>query len=359
MNAANTSATIDSPPRVRIWTLSGHPLNSIRLQSGLLAVALQTQLKVDADVLDSGVPNYKRQLAATTASQVPIIWQFGGFDRHLTPKVARSRHNLYVYHNITPARFFIGNEPKVAFGSLLGQLQLRLLPKWARWVTCSSFNAIQLREFGFKNVELCPNIVPSPAVISSAKRLPPRLIFVGRIAPNKCCIHLLEQVSKTANALRERVVLTIIGRVKVGCRHGEAFQSMVESLKYDQWITIEWIRREVSDAELTDRYAAASLYISSASHEGFGLPACEAIASGTPAIYVECGGTESILDGHGMVPAKERDSMWRYIVTLLRDRESYAELLAAQQQCVSKFTYPTVAETIKSVYGGWLAGLRT
>jgi glycosyltransferase involved in cell wall biosynthesis len=122
-------------------------------------------------------------------------------------------------------------------------------------------------------------------------------------------------------------------------------------------LKVNWIEREVTLAELAEHYTGATLYVSAASHEGFGLPACEAILAGTPAIYLECGGTESILDGQGMVLNREKDSIWCHIVDLLRRPDRYTALLAAQERIVNEFTPDGVSGAIKNVYCRWLNNL--
>ena len=81
---------------------------------------------------------------------------------------------------------------------------------------------------------------------------------------------------------------------------------------------------------------------------------CEPILSGTPALYVECGGTESILSWHGMIPLYERYFVGRYICMLPSDKAKRESLLAAPKPLVLTGTHPAIGDSVRATYGKWL-----
>jgi glycosyltransferase involved in cell wall biosynthesis len=342
------SAVIGPSSTVSIVLPSPSPHNSISLQTKLLATQLEG-IGINTTLVNLGTTDAQHRLGRLAKSSEFIIWPFGGFDRFLVPFMYTAKNILFIYHNITPARLLWIAQPLVGVRALLGRLQLLCLPKHYVWVAVSDFNRRELERFGFSKVHLCPNIVVG-GNLEVARTEPVRLLFVGRISPNKNCIELLAQVSKAANHMSTPVELVIVGDVKPGCRHGHSFQRQVSDLSSHPWLTIRWMRGGVTQDDLASFYRTAWLYLSTSLHEGFGLPACEAIEHGTPALYLECGGLESVLEKRGMVPLSERASFWSHIARLVTSEVERRELLHSQHQVTRNYTMPKISETIRLVY---------
>jgi glycosyltransferase involved in cell wall biosynthesis len=85
-------------------------------------------------------------------------------------------------------------------------------------------------------------------------------------------------------------------------------------------------------------------------HEGFGLPICEAIAQGTPALYLECGGTESILWAYGMVPLNQSREFGQHVLRLIASPTERQALLGKQQEIARDYMSPRIDGFIKQVY---------
>ena len=109
---------------------------------------------------------------------------------------------------------------------------------------------------------------------SSVERVSRRMLFVGRIAPNKCINHLIQ----TLAAMRQRgaqATLRVIGPDRYQLNAG------LKQLAIDLGVgdAVE-IVGEVPLAELPGEYARADLFVSASRHEGFGISAVEAMAGG-------------------------------------------------------------------------------
>ena len=85
-------------------------------------------------------------------------------------------------------------------------------------------------------------------------------------------------------------------------------------------------------------------------HEGFGMPVCEAIAANTPALYIECGGTETALEGEGMVLKKDMEIYWIKVLELLSDQNKLYLLLINQRKHVEKFYIKNIENHIADTY---------
>ncbi len=329
--------------------------NAIHLQASLLNPVLAGSLGLDIMSLD--ICNFRQFMAilATSRSQLPVIYHYGSFGLFAFLFMFRKR-TTFIYHNYTPARFFWRWQPLVAIRSLLTRIQLLLMPRRTSWIAVSPWNAQCLRELGFPDVRECPCIVrgaEAEGLDAEGLDAEPMLLFVGRISPNKNCLELVRQIRQVAHLLQTKITLSIVGDVKPGCPYGKRFSSYISQIPSGDPVRIRWYRGVISQRELDGLYWRSWLYVSMSLHEGFGLPVCEAIAHGVPAVYLECGGTESVLNGLGMVPLQESERFWSFLAKFIESKQARGELLGRQKQAVNSCMLPKVEETIRSVYGSF------
>lgn len=334
--------------KIYFWVATSNPFNSIYIQIQLISKILNEKYDIDIIILHPDIVNVRQKLKELSKSNEIIFWHYGGLDTYLDVFNIH-RGLIFVYHNITPANFFWKSDPKVSIRSLLGQLQLQLISKNKEWITMSPFNVLELNNIGFKEVHLCPNIIPLIKIDAVHKTDNISLLYVGRISPNKNCISLLEQVERVSNIIKRPIELTIVGASKVGCSHGEAFSRKILDLKCSKFLNIRW-EKNVDENRLTLLYQQSWLYVSMSLHEGFGVPACESIANGTPAIYLQCGGQESILNNLGMIPLDKKENFADFIVDLLNDDIKRRQLYQEQKVVVDNFISPRIEEQICEIY---------
>jgi glycosyltransferase involved in cell wall biosynthesis len=211
---------------------------------------------------------------------------------------------------------------------------------------------------GFKNVKTCPCIIDTSISFPVLpKTYIPSVIFVGRIAPHKNCIELLRLVYNTATHFKRKIKLIIVGQTKKDSFYGMAFRRALS--KYaSQYLEIEWIQRNVSLEELLSLYARSWLYVSASLHEGFGLPACEAIYCKTPALYLECGGQESVLRSWGKIGLEGINQFSYTLEELIENARERSILLTKQEEQTAQFDLKKVAPIAQSVYGSLFDGQR-
>lgn len=334
--------------KIYLWVGASNPHNSIFIQVQLVSKILAAKFNVATEILHPKVDNIRSRLNQISEAGSIVFWHYGGFDQYLLS--FKNKSNLVlVYHNITPAVFFWKAEPLVALRSIVGRIQMAFLDNSLKWITMSVYNAQELYKFGFKDISVCPNIITVGNQGDKTKTKHISLLYVGRISPNKNCISLLEEVEKVANYCKVPVVLTIVGSVKSGCRHGKKFQEKVTELLGHPWLKVVW-EKNVSLNELHTLYKQSWLYISMSFHEGFGVPVCESIVHGTPALYVECGGQESILNRKGMVPLNEINCFSDYVIKYIMNQEDRNKLQTDQFDIVKNFMSPAVDQEIYNIY---------
>jgi glycosyltransferase involved in cell wall biosynthesis len=330
--------------------LAARGRNSTYLQSRLLNEALAGPLGWrELTCSTQRVQDWGR-LRRLRDSSEPVIYHFASFDP-VAFLFARRAKTVFVYHNQTPARFFLHYRPRAALLAGVTNVQLRLFPKTMAWVAVSEFNRDRLRSFGFHRVEVCPCIVArGPGSRRHAKTETPSVLFVGRIDANKNCVELMAQVAAAAAVLGTRVVLRIVGDTKRRCAYGRTFERSLMEHSRGGALTVEWHRDPISNEALDSLYSSSWVYVSTSLHEGFGLPPCEAVLRGTPALYLSCGGTETVLEGQGEVPRAQRWLFADRLANLLRSERLRRELLAAQTARVENCTTPKVLERAIPLY---------
>jgi glycosyltransferase involved in cell wall biosynthesis len=177
------------------------------------------------------------------------------------------------------------------------RLFLPILAKRVRKVFAPSEYVKQkvIRHFGIENVTVTPNGVDPSVFHPDAKQkefdLPKcYLLFVGSLEPRKNLDHLLRVWNEIKNDFKET------GLIIVGVS-GYVFRSL--NLPHE----VERVRflGYVEDETLAGLYANATLFVLPSQDEGFGLPALEAMASGTPVIVSDGGALPEIVDEAGLI----------------------------------------------------------
>jgi glycosyltransferase involved in cell wall biosynthesis len=110
----------------------------------------------------------------------------------------------------------------------------------------------------------------------------------------------------------------------------------------------------VSEAELVRLYNRATLVAVPSNFEGFGLPAAEAMACGTPVVASSAGALPEVVGAGGgglLVPPRDAEALAKGIRTLLEQPEARAALSArSRERVVASFSWPAIARRTADVY---------
>lgn len=106
--------------------------------------------------------------------------------------------------------------------------------------------------------------------------------------------------------------------------------------------------------ELVEAYRRATLVVLPSRYEGFGLPAVEAMACGTPAVATEAGALPEVLrltGGGVLVPRDDPHALAEAVRALVDDPERRARLGArARQRVVHSLSWRRIAEATAGIY---------
>ncbi|GAF71267.1 unnamed protein product, partial [marine sediment metagenome] len=174
-----------------------------------------------------------------------------------------------------------------------------------------------------------------------------RLVFVGRSDDvNKGARYLLEAL----NILKDEVDfrLTLVDDVKTRLRLAPR---LVREFGLSSRVDFSG---RVSQEGLVRLYNEAEVVVSPSLYEGFGLPAAEAMACGTPVVATGAGAfPELIEDGATgvLVPARDVQALAAALRRLLADpARARAMGAAARQRVAERFTWRRAAEKLVQLY---------
>lgn len=319
-------------------------LQAKALKEYLGSQKINSVLFANSDIHGSEINKIKSNFYSTVAVH------FESLDHKLfTQALHHVPTRIMIFHGITPAKYFWSTKPQTAFLSLLGQMQLRFNSRVFNSATADSpFTVAELSKLGFRNVLWMPCYISHknydfrPVHVNDTLEL----LFVGRIAENKGILELFSAVEQLAKVITAPIRLTIVGSIKPTSTYGKQVCNAIKRL-YSSGITCENLSN-LSLEELTAIYLRSHLYISHSFHEGFGIPAMDAIQYGVPAIYTACGGQESVLDKLGCA-GTTTESLVAFATRFLTDEQARWQLWKEQKKR-STFVADVFRQTVYKLF---------
>ncbi len=213
---------------------------------------------------------------------------------------------VVIYHNITPASFFLGFHPHLAGLCHHGRRELQAFaPRTELALGDSEFNRQELDQAGFARTGVLPIVLdlslyartPSPV----ARRLYDdgrvNVLFVGRIIPNKKIEDLIRVFAAFQKWVRPRSRLLLVGDHRGFERYLGRLQEMVRELCLDEVV----FTGQVDDEDLYAYYRAADVFLCLSEHEGYCVPLQEAMLFNLPVVAYEAGAVRETLRGGGLL----------------------------------------------------------
>jgi len=260
---------------------------------------------------------------------------------------ARALRLILIYHNVTPPEFFENSDPLRAYLARQGIDQLKTLqPLTELALADSHYNEQDLLRNGYTHTAVLPICLQAErygaAMNGTLPERPtdaePRLLFVGRLAPNK----RQEDLVKLLFFLRRihpQTRLTLVGdRWEMG---------------YDRWVAqlaadlnvaegLE-LAGKVSHEGLLAHYRAANLYVSMSEHEGFGVPLIESMLLGLPVVAYGSTAVPETMGGTGIVfHRKEFEPLAELVAMIHEDASLRRRVVERQRAHVEHFLEPQV-----------------
>ncbi len=270
--------------------------------------------------------------------------------------IAHGGPKCLIYHNITPAHFFIPYRPEVAQLVEKGRSDLSKLAKhFPLSSAVSDYNATELVAAGFEQPRILPIAVnpvkwDMPADTQLMQQLQDEktnLLFVGRLSPNKRQDHLLEAFEHYLSMDRQ-ARLILVG----GFDSNDAYYQHVVSTMYRLKISDHvMIPGKINDAQLLAFYRTADLFWSMSEHEGFCVPLIEAMWFDVPILAYKSSAIPETLNQAGLIFNTKNDLVQVAALAklLAKDESIKAKVIAAQRRRRENFLPSAVIEKIDNL----------
>lgn len=215
------------------------------------------------------------------------------------------------YHNITPPGFFRGWAPGYVAACTAGRAQIE---KFARlkcelYLGDSTYNNQDFIAVGV-DPERCSVLPPFHACEDLLGRAPdyrripnvagaPLLLMIGRIAPNKGLLELVDALEACRSQVDPGTHLLVFGKLDPNLAvYGDALRARIEERGLVGNVTIIG---DAGDEELKAGLAAATALVMLSGHEGFCVPLVEAMALGAPVVAYASSAVPETLGDAGLL----------------------------------------------------------
>jgi glycosyltransferase involved in cell wall biosynthesis len=318
-------------------------------ESEIFAIHVHPKLK--------GMARDYKELPTSFGGVLVLHYSLGSPLNELYLGMERASRTL-IYHNLTPAKWFAGVNPRIVADIEQG---LRELPELCRHsaliLADSSFNAGEIKELGFAAQVLELPIDPhrwqvetNPGIASLVKSEGGlHLLHVGRLAPNKCIEDIIRTFHYIHHYICKHSRLWLVGIDIDTELYSFSLKRLAYDLGVDQAINFAGC---MADSEVKALYENASVYMCMSEHEGFCLPVVEAMHFGLPVLAYSSSALPETVGSGGVLVSEKRHSQLAELVyemysnTALRDK-----LVSAGREQVKALSYGHFAIRVNELFG--------
>ncbi|MEQ8677483.1 MAG: glycosyltransferase family 1 protein [Aggregatilineales bacterium] len=172
------------------------------------------------------------------------------------------------------------------------------------------------------------------------------ILHVGTLEPRKNIPSLLSAYQQLPNELQQKHALVLIGKI------GWLFDDTMAQIMVLQENGANIILRDtVSDDDLSAVYNSATVFVIPSMYEGFGLPALEAMACGTPVIVGNNSSLPEVVGDVGLLfDASNVDDLCATLEFALKNENWRTQTSKQGIERAATFTWARSAEIALSVY---------
>ncbi len=176
------------------------------------------------------------------------------------------------------------------------------------------------------------------------------LLCVGTLEPRKNLPGLLQAYRLLLNAKVTTEPLVLVGG------KGWLYDEVFERVKVLHLTEQVCFLHDVPDADLPGLYNAASVLVTPSFYEGFGLPALEAMACGTPVVVTERASLPEVVGDAGLlVNPDDPDDIARALARVLTEEPLRARMRELGLAQAARFTWEETARKTLAIYRRVLA----
>jgi glycosyltransferase involved in cell wall biosynthesis len=253
-------------------------------------------------------------LNLTAQDQPPdtLIIHYSFYDDTALRLAQMPGRKIIVYHNITPGHFFErpGMEQMAWLSHACHGARAQLAQMHHMFdlsIGDSDYNALELRQLGFRNVTTIPVFVNTAffsadmldmATFNAIRgKAATNIAFVGRFVPNKAIEDVIGVLAQYKRMFGADINLHLIGKI-----WDQPYYSSLLAHAAQHGV-LDLIRTHIAlePIKLKTVFAAADAFVSMSQHEGFMVPVIEAFAAGCPVIARNAGAVGDTMGDAGFL----------------------------------------------------------
>jgi glycosyltransferase involved in cell wall biosynthesis len=257
---------------------------------------------------------------------------------------------LFVYHNVTPTKWFEGVHKQAEEDTRLGRERLPSFVEQCPYaVAMSEYSRQELEQVGFRSTGVVPLMSDFSYLDRPTKRIERELddgyinIFsVSRIAPNKCHEDTIKLFYHYKRQINPRARLVIVGANVVGS-YRVWLERLVRRLGLDPHVIFAG---HVSNEDLAAYHRSAHVYVSMSEHEGFSASLLASMYVGVPVMGFDATATPYTMGDAGVLLRRKDHAVAAEALDLLirPDSPLRARMVARGQEWVRDFFPDRVGE---------------
>jgi len=306
-----------------------------------------------------GQARYYTELRTDFSGEVVFHYSLGSPLNDLYRKLTRAKRSL-IYHNLTPAHWFKGVNPRIVMDIENGWRELPELcdaQVTGRLVADSNYNAGELSRLGFKarvlELPLDPERWSIPAnegiqaLLSGEAGI--QVLHVGRLAPNKRLEDIIKVFYFLHHYLDEKSKLWLVGIDTDTELYSFALKRLAHQLELEQAVNFVGC---MADSELKALYQTSTVYLCMSEHEGFCLPVVEAMYFDLPVIAYACTATsDTVAEGGILVHEKKYPEIAELIGELAHNEELRRKIIQAGKRRAERLSFERFDARVRSLWG--------
>lgn len=249
--------------------------------------------------------------------------------------ISEYKAKVLIYHNVTPYEYISNYDLNLTYYLKKGREELDEMKScFDLNFAVSQYNRNELQNLGFRDVKILPIKLDLKnfQFFEKVKSDNFRIIFVGRIAPNKKQCDLI----KLAYFLKKNrfpFILTLAGKV--------APELISYKLELDNLVKYFQLENNIEFREYSDQSTLANLYSNSdlfvcmSEHEGFCVPLMEAMYYKIPILAYKAGAVPETLGSGGILFSEKKFDLLAEMIIKIKNDEKLRQKLV--QSGVGRF----------------------
>jgi glycosyltransferase involved in cell wall biosynthesis len=296
------------------------------------------------------------ELSAEFNGEVVLHYSLGSPLNALYESLSAATRSI-IYHNLTPARWFAGVNPRVKADIETGIKELPGLLKISdRILADSTFNAGELVAIGFQAQVLELPVDPARwqggenEGISQIVRGEPgiHLLHIGRLAPNKCIEDIIKMFYFLHHKITDASKLWLVGIDIDTELYSFSLKRLAHELSLEK--SVQFVGC-LSDEEIRSLYTHCDAYICMSEHEGFCLPVVEAMHFGLPVLAYDASAVPDTVGNGGIVVSeKKHPQMAELVYRMCTDQPLRERLIRAGRSRVQELSYERFGARVKELF---------